>query len=144
MALGPVDIIVINFPGTAPDARSVAEMRRLEAGGLVRTLDALVIAKDPGGAVTFSEFSMLDSMEDLAADLLARQMLGLLSAEDIAQTGEELDPGASALILVMENAWARGVALALREAGGEFTATARIADDQVQAALARISSDVTS
>jgi uncharacterized membrane protein len=144
MELGPVDIIVIDFPGMAPDPRSVAAMRQLEASGLVRMMDALIIAKDHDGAVTFSECSTLDSMEDLATDLLARQMLGLLSAEDIAETGEQLDPGASALVLVVENVWARAAARTVRREGGQFTTMARIADDQMLEAVARISSGLTS
>ena len=47
---------------------------------------------------------------------------------------EELEPNSSAVLLVWENVWARKVAQAMRDAGGELVAFERLPHEVVQAA----------
>jgi hypothetical protein len=47
-----------------------------------------------------------------------------------------LEPGASAAIIVYEESWARGVASAVRKAGGEVALHVQVPRDAVDAAVA--------
>jgi uncharacterized membrane protein len=138
MELGPLDVLVLEFPGEEPDQRSVAALREVEASGVIRMIDVLVLTRGQDGTVEYAEASDVSSVEDLAADLLAREMLGLLSHEDVVEAGDMLDPGTSALVLLIENVWARAASRTIRAAGGRLTATARIPHDQVEEALTRM------
>jgi Family of unknown function (DUF6325) len=59
---------------------------------------------------------------------------GLFNEEDLMAAGEELEPDSSAALLVWEDVWAREVAEALRDAGGELFDFGRLPHDVVQAA----------
>jgi hypothetical protein len=49
-------------------------------------------------------------------------------------TAESLEPNTSAALIVWENVWARKVAQAMRDAGGELVAFERLPHEVVQAA----------
>ena len=59
---------------------------------------------------------------------------GLFNEEDLMAAGEELDPDSSAALLVWENVWAKPVAAAIRDAGGELYDYDRIPHEVVVAA----------
>jgi hypothetical protein len=59
---------------------------------------------------------------------------GLFNDEDLQAAGEELEPNSSAALLVWENVWARDVAQAMRNAGGELLDFERLPHEVVQAA----------
>jgi uncharacterized membrane protein len=125
MELGPVDVVVVAFPGDVPDAMLVA-LDTVEASGDIRLIDALVVAKDADGRVTRAELADLESTQDLAADLLARGALGLIGIDDVDEVGQVLEPGTSALALLIEHVWARDVAEAVRDGQGSVLASVRI------------------
>jgi len=53
---------------------------------------------------------------------------------------DSLEPGASAAIIVYEESWARGVASAVRKAGGEVALHVQVPRDAVDAAVAAAAS----
>ena len=59
---------------------------------------------------------------------------GLFNEEDLMAAGEELDPNSSAALLVWENVWAKPVADAIRDAGGELYDYDRVPHEVVVAA----------
>ena len=59
---------------------------------------------------------------------------GLFSDAELMEAAAGLEPNSSAALLVWENVWARGVAQAMRDAGGQLLAFERIPHDVVQAA----------
>ena len=62
------------------------------------------------------------------------EVTGLFNEDDLEAAMEELEPNSSALLLVWENVWARDVAQAMRNAGGEVLDFERLPHDVVQAA----------
>ena len=80
-------------------------------------------AADPGGA-------------DYTAELekLGAEPTGLFNEEDLLAVAETLDPGSSAAVLAWENVWAKGVAGAIRDAGGELYDYDRVPHEIVVAA----------
>ena len=116
MELGPVDVVVVAFPGDIPGAMLVA-LDVVEASGDIRLIDALVVTKDVNGRVARTELADVESTQDLAADLLARGALGLIGIDDVDEVGQVLEPGTSALALLVEHVWARGVRVIRRRGG---------------------------
>ncbi len=135
-ALGPIDFLVVEFPGNRFDGRIVPALVDLIARGLVRVLDLAFVARDASGALTMAEIVDLD-----AADLGPLQGLGgfltdLVSEEDLLAAGAELAPESSAAVIIWENTWAAPFATAVRASGGEVVASGRLPADEVLDLLA--------
>jgi hypothetical protein len=129
--MGPIDYIVIEWPGRQPDGSALPALLDLVDRGLVRVLDLAFIAKGDDGSVAAIELSGLDE----AFAVFEGASSGLLGADDIAEAGALLEPGTSAAILVWENSWAAPFAVALRENGAQLVASGRIPTQALVAAL---------
>ncbi len=136
MGIGPVEYIVIKFPGNHFTGEIAPEVVRLVEAGTVRILDFVFITKDEDGGTTWIELDALDG--ELTAGFLdeAAVIDGLLNEDDIALVAEELEPNSSAALIVWENTWATSFAAAVRRADGEIVAHDRIPRDAVLAAVA--------
>ena len=136
--LGPVDWIVVEFPGSRMNGEIVPALRDLVERDLVRVLDLLVLKKDDDGSVEAFELSDLDEGE--IGDLRAyeSELAMLLSEEDVNSLAAAIEPGSSAGVLVWENTWAAPFASAVRRSGGQLVASGRI---PIQAMLAAIEAD---
>jgi hypothetical protein len=62
------------------------------------------------------------------------EVSGLFNEDDLMDAAEELEPNSSAALFVWENVWARNVAQAMRDAGGQLIAFERLPHEVVQAA----------
>jgi len=136
--LGPVDWIVVEFPGSRMNGEIVPALRDLVERDLVRVLDLLVLKKDDDGSVEAFELSDLDEGE--IGDLRAyeSELAMLLSEEDVNSLAAAIEPGSSAGVLVWENTWAAPFASAVRRSGGQLVASGRI---PIQALLAAVEAD---
>jgi hypothetical protein len=137
-ALGPVDWIVVEFPGARLDGTIMPILIDLEKRGIVRVLDLVVLKKDADGNLEMFELSDLDSGELGGLRDDERQLAMLLSEDDIVNVAAAVDPGSAAAVLVWENTWAAPFGSAVRKAGGQLVASGRI---PVQALLAAIEAD---
>jgi hypothetical protein len=133
---GPVDFVLLEFDDAERlDGSAAAALLDLVERGIVTILDLLVVAKDADGT-----FSGID-IEDLTADQIggitafAGARSGLLGDDDLADAADALAPGTIGALIVYENAWARPFVAAVRNAGGELVASARIPADAVNEAL---------
>ncbi|MFE7184220.1 DUF6325 family protein [Streptomyces erythrochromogenes] len=126
MDIGPVEYVVIAFPGNRFRGEIAPELKALVAGGTVRILDLTFIKKDADGSVSFVELDALDPSEASVFDDIEGEVGGLFSEEDLALIAEDLVPNSSAAMLVWENTWAAGITGAIRRAGGELVAHERI------------------
>jgi hypothetical protein len=136
--LGPVDWIVVEFPGSRFKGEIAPALDDLAARGIIRVLDLLLIRKDDDGSVEFFELSDLDESEIGTLRLYETALAMLLSEEDVAAVAAAVEPGSTAALLVWENSWAAPFASAVRHAGGQLAASGRI---PVQALLAAIEED---
>lgn len=124
--LGPVDYVVIEFPGTQLRAELAPELLRLMENGLIHLIDLVVVRKDADGTVTAIEVAEADEGSVGLLATAVPDVPGLLSEEDVAAAGEALEPDTSALLIVWENLWAAPFAAATRRLGGEVVASGRI------------------
>lgn len=132
---GPVDYVVIEFPGMGMKGEGLSMLIDLTERGLIRILDLLFIAKQPDGTVTTVEVADLDGDGTLDLAVFEGARSGLIGDEDIAEAGTVLEPGRSAGILVYENRWAAPFVSALRRNGARLVASGRIPFDILVEAL---------
>jgi uncharacterized membrane protein len=126
---GPVDYVVIEFPGMGMKGEGLSMLIDLTERGLIRILDLLFIAKQPDGTVTTVEVADLDGDGTLDLAVFEGARSGLIGDDDIAEAGTVLEPGSSAGILVYENRWAAPFVSALRRNGARLVASGRIPFD---------------
>ncbi|MFE1289206.1 DUF6325 family protein [Streptomyces sp. NPDC058751] len=133
--MGPIDYIVVEFPGNRMTGEGLPILVDLVDRGLIRILDLLFVRKDENGSVVGMEIADFDG--DGALDLAVFEGVssGLLGEDDIEEAGKALEPGNSAGILVYENVWAAPFAAALRRGGAQMVASGRIPVPAVLAAL---------
>ncbi len=138
--MGPIDYVVVEWPGRQPDGSAVPHLIELVERGTIRILDLAFIAKGEDGAVGAIEISELGAQVEEFA-LFAGASSGLLSDDDIGEAGQALEPGTSAAVLVYENSWAAPFAGAVRRSGGQLVASGRIPIQELEAALDAAESD---
>jgi uncharacterized membrane protein len=138
---GPIDYLVVEFPGNKFTGEAFPLLVDLVDRGLVRILDLVFVRKDVDGSVLGLDLSDLDGDGELDLTVFEGVSSGLLGDDDVQEAGEALQPGSSAGILVYENVWAAPFAAAVRRAGGQLVASGRI---PVQAVLAALDASETS
>lgn len=133
--MGPVDYLVVEFPGNRMTGEGFPLLVDLVDRGLIRILDLTFVRKDEDGSVTALEIADLtgDGNLDLAVFEGARS--GLLGQDDLEEAAAAVEPGNSAGLLVYENVWAAPFAAALRRSGGQLVASGRV---PVQAIIASL------
>jgi hypothetical protein len=136
--LGPVDWIVVEFPGSRFNGQIAPALLDLVERDLVRVLDLLVLKKDADGSLEAFELSDLDEGEIGELRTYESELAMLLSEEDVTSLAAAIEPGSSAAVLVWENSWAAPFASAVRRSGGQLVASGRI---PIQAMLAAIEAD---
>ena len=124
MAIGPVEYLILGFPGNNFTGQIVPELAKLLDSGLVRIIDLTFITKDADGRVDVVEY---DAVEELAAFAgLDAEIGGILTDEDVAHAAASLEPNTSAAVLIWEDTWAAPFAEAVRNANGVILEGARI------------------
>jgi Family of unknown function (DUF6325) len=132
--MGPVDYVVLAWPGGRPSGEEVAPLIiDLVHRGIIRILDIAFVAKDQTGNVTAIDLEHLGPDSPFAEFEGASS--GLLSFEDVQDAAAAMEPDSAAAILVWENRWAAPVAIALRKTGGLLLDSGRIPVQGIIAAL---------
>jgi hypothetical protein len=133
MSIGPVEYLILGFPGNKFSGQIVPELAKLIDSGLIRIIDLTFISKDAAGEVTVVEY---DAVEELAAFAgLDAEVGGILTDEDVAHAAMSLEPNTSAALLLWEDTWATPFAEAVRKANGVILEGARIPREVIEQAL---------
>lgn len=136
--LGPVEIAIVEFPGSQLDGEIVATLQGLVARDIIAILDLIIVSKAVGGDIAVVELAELDGyLADRFADLDG-QVLGLLSENDISVAATSLEEGTTAALIVWENSWARSLAQSVASSGGRLVAHDRLDSEAVALTLAEI------
>lgn len=134
--MGPVEYIVIGFPGNKFNGDVVPALQELVENGTVRILDLVFVHKNEAGDVTVAELEDLDYDEAAAFAGLDGEIGNLFNEEDLMALAAEIPSNNSAALLVWENAWADRFAEAVRGSKGAVLLSGRIPNSAVEAALA--------
>lgn len=132
--MGPIDYLLVEWPGRLPDGEVAPYLIDLVDRGLIRILDLAFIVRDEDSNVTFMD---IESVAGDVVELAVFEGAGsrLLDEEDRADAGAVLEPGTAAALLVFENTWAGPFAAAVRRSGGQLVASGRIPIQSMLAAL---------
>jgi hypothetical protein len=133
MSIGPVEYVVLKFPGNKFRGEIVPALAEIVDNGTIKIIDLVFIYKDEEGNVTSVELEDLPGDEEAGFGAIAAAG-GLLNDEDIEIAADALEPNSSGGLLLFENTWAAKFADAVRNADGELVANARIPHEVVQEA----------
>ena len=143
MGLGPLEIVVIAFPGNAFNGEIIPALSDLVETNTVTIIDGLFVVKEADGSVSFLEIEELS--DDHSANELAtlfNRLEGLISADDIDEIADSLELNSSAAVLVFEHTWIKPIRDAVVNSGGVMLESIRIpgpvADEVLAATLAAI------
>lgn len=140
MAFGPVQLLALGFEHPDFRGEGLAELRRLAEHDVVRLIDLLVVAKDDDGHVSKLEVSDVPELEEfgalagaliglgaageegaeVGAELGAEKMAGgkMYSDEDVWVLADQIPPGVTTVIALLEHRWAIPLREAIQRAGG--------------------------
>ena len=133
--MGPIDYIVVEFPGSKMTGEGFPLLVDLVDRGIIRIIDLAFVTKELDGTVRGIAISDFDGDGELDLAAFEGASSGLIGEDDIEEAGSVLEPGSSAGLLVYENVWAGPFAAAMRRGGGQLVASGRI---PVQALLAAL------
>ncbi|MEU3078134.1 DUF6325 family protein [Streptomyces laurentii] len=133
--VGPIDYLVVEFPGNRMTGEGFPLLVDLVDRGLIRILDLMFVRKEDDGSVTGMEIADLTGDGELDLAVFEGASSGLLGQDDIEEAATALEPGSSAGIMIYENLWAAPFATALRRADARLVASGRIPVSAVLDAL---------
>lgn len=132
-SIGPVEYVLIEFPGNRFNGDIAPALTDLVDAGLVRIIDVVFVIKDVDGNVASFEYDERDDLAALAT--IDGSADGVINDEDLQLVAETLVPDTSVLMIVWEDRWATPLAEAIRAAGGVLRGGERIPHEIVEAAL---------
>lgn len=133
--LGPVQYMIVKFPGSKFTGAIVPALRELVDTGTIRIIDLAFVAKDTNGDVAIVEAAELPDEVGGAFAELQHTIGELVSEGDLEGVAEVIEPGSSAAVLVWEDTWATRFTNALRDADAEILDLVRVPREVVEAAV---------
>ena len=104
------------------------------ASSAIRILDLVCVARSAtDGSLTVLEFEDVESVAALQG--VDESAGGLLSERDIEKASVALEEGSSAILLLVEDRWAKDLSAAARRAGGRVVGGERVARSRVEIAI---------
>ena len=132
---GPIDYVVIEFPGNRMTGEGFPLLIDLVDRGIIRILDLKFVMRELDGSVVAIEIADFDGDGQLDLAVFEGASSGLIGPDDIDEAISIIEPGNSAGIIVYENVWAAPFAVALRRGGAQLVASGRIPVQAILAAL---------
>lgn len=133
--VGPVDYLVIEFPGNKMTGEGFPILVDLVERGIIRILDLAFVRKGLDGTVDAISIQDMTDQGIGELEIFHGASSGLLDQGDLDEAGAALEAGSSAGILVFENTWAAPFVGAMRRSGAELVASGRIPAGDVLAAI---------
>jgi uncharacterized membrane protein len=138
MVRGPMELAVVEFMGDVPGTRLAPELKRLVEADVVRIVDLSFVTKNTDGTV--STFELADREGDPEFEALEEILYavdGLVSDEDLDDIAEDVSEGATAMVVLIEHAWAGRLQEIMNDCGGEVVFTERISSADTADATSR-------
>lgn len=135
MAVGPVEYLVVAFPGSRFTGAIAPALAEAVASKAVRIIDLTFVYRAEDGAIEIIELEDLDPDDLVSFEPVEGEVTGLLNSDDIRALGESVPPGSSAALIVWEDLWALPLTEAVRASGGQLVAHERIPAEVAEAAV---------
>lgn len=135
MAVGPVEYLVVAFPGSRFTGAIAPALAEAVASKAVRIIDLTFVRRAEDGAVGIIELDDLDPDDLVSFQPVEGEVSGMLNSDDIRTLGQSVPPGSSAALIVWEDLWALPLTEAVHASGGQLVAHERIPAEVAEAAL---------
>lgn len=129
--MGPVDYLMVRFPGNKFTGKIAPELANLEKKGIIRVIDLVFIMRDEKGKLMIIESKNLSGDAGTAFKELTKNTGEWFSEGDIEAISESLAKNSSAALLLFENVWAIHFKEALMEADAELIDMGRIPPETI-------------
>ena len=129
--MGPVDYLVVGFPGNKFSGKIAPELAALEKSGIIRIIDFVFVLKDANGKLDIKELKDLKDETGNAFSQFAKSTNKWFSEGDIEVIVESLPNNNSVGLLLFENIWAIRFKEALLDADAELIDTGRIPSETI-------------
>lgn len=139
--VGPIDYLVLEFPGARLEGEGLAALVDLVDRGIIRILDLRVVKVTDAGEVLAVELTDLDNDGILDLAVFDGVQSGLLDDDDLTGAAALAAPGNAVGLIVYENTWAGPFVTAMRNVGAEVIASGRIPAEDVVAAVEALESE---
>ncbi|GGP45108.1 MULTISPECIES: DUF6325 family protein [Streptomyces] len=126
MAVGPVEHLVIAFPGSRFSGTVAPALAEAVSSGAVRAGDLAFVRRTGSGAPAPVDLRELDPEGVIPADTAEGGAAAVLSAEDLDRLDRGVPAGDVVALVVREDLWTTELARTAREAGGAFVAHERL------------------
>jgi Family of unknown function (DUF6325) len=136
MTIGPVEYIVVGFPGNKFRGEIAPALAKLVDDGLIRILDLVFIGKDDDGTIVTFEIDEVEGSESFT--IIDGDISGIIGQDDIAHAATALAPGNSAALMLWEDLWAIPFVEAVQDTEGVLLEGGRIPRELIEAALAAL------
>jgi hypothetical protein len=132
--MGPVDYLVVKFPGNKFNGEIAPELAKLERNGIIRIIDLAFVLKDTKGNVMITEAKDMGEKTGDAFSAFAKAVSDAewFSIDDIEAIAAGLPLNSSAAILLFENTWAIQFKEALLNSGAELVDQGRIPSEVIR------------
>jgi hypothetical protein len=120
MTLGPVDLLVVKFPGNQFKGEIAPALTALVESGTIRVIDLLFANKYENGRVEMVEINDLDDDDFRRFDPVITDVTDILTDDDVETLTAALEPNSSAALLLFENTWATRFRDSLTNANAEL------------------------
>ena len=126
MAIGPIEMLVVKFPGNQFKGEIAPALQELVENGTIHVIDLIFAIKDESGTLAILE---LDDMGDERLAIFRpkeSELKGSLTEDDARSLTGGLENNSSVAIMLFENVWATRFVEAMRNANGELILSERI------------------
>ena len=139
--MGPVDYLIVRFPGNKFTGEDIAEIADLQEKGIIRVIDLVLVVRDASGELAIVEAKNMEGPTAPAYRELARHTDEWFSEADIEVFAEGLAKNSSAALLLFENVWAIRFKEALKNADAELIDMGRIPPETIEKAEKKITAE---
>jgi uncharacterized membrane protein len=126
MAIGPIELLVVKFPGNQFKGEIAPALQELIDNGTIHVIDLIFAIKDEEGTLAVLELNDLGDQRMAVVAPKSSELSGALTEDDARSLTGSLENNSSAAIMLFENTWAAKFAEAMRNANGELVLNERV------------------
>jgi hypothetical protein len=126
MSTGPLELVVLKFPGNQFTGEIIPEIQRVVDAGVIRVIDILLAIRFGDEPVRVLELNELEDDVRQRFQPVVGDVTAMLTEADALTLSAGLEPDSAVALLLFEHAWATRIADAIEKARGEVVMHERL------------------